>query len=73
MGIARALYKNAEIIILDEATSALDEITETQILEKIFEKKDLTVISISHRKNAIKNCNKVFEIKDKTIEQKIDD
>ncbi len=73
LGIARALYKNAEIVILDEATSALDEITETQILEKIFEKKDLTVISISHRKNAIKNCNKVFELKDKIIKQKIDD
>ena len=70
LGIARALYKNAEIIILDEATSALDEMTENKILNKIFKNKDLTVISISHRKNAIVNCNKIFEIKDKILEQK---
>jgi ATP-binding cassette, subfamily B, bacterial PglK len=70
IGIARALYKNVEIIVLDEATSALDEITETKILEKIFEKKAFTVVTISHRKNSIKNCNKIFEIQDKTIRLK---
>ena len=70
IGIARALYKNVEIIILDEATSALDEITETKILEKIFEKKTFTIVTISHRKNSVKDCNKIFEIKDKTLKQK---
>ena len=70
IGIARALYKNVEIIVLDEATSALDEITETKILEKIFEKKTFTIVTISHRKNSVKDCNKIFEIKDKTLKQK---
>ena len=70
IGIARALYKNVEIIVLDEATSALDEITETKILEKIFEKKAFTIVTISHRKNSVKDCNKIFEIKDKTLKQK---
>ena len=69
LGIARALYKSAKIIVLDEATSALDEITETKILEKLFENKECTIITISHRKNSIKNCNKIFEIKDKLVNQ----
>ena len=70
LGIARALYKNAKIIVLDEATSSLDEITETKILEKLFEIKDCTIITVSHRKNSIKDCNKIYEIKDKTLKQK---
>ena len=70
MGIARALYKNAKIRVLDEATSSLDEITETKILEKLFEIKDCTIITVSHRKNSIKDCNKIYEIKDKTLKQK---
>ena len=71
LGIARALYKSVEVIVLDEATSALDETTETKILEKIFERKEFTVVTISHRKNSIKNCNKIFEIKDKIIKKNL--
>ena len=67
---SKSSVQKCEIIILDEATSALDEMTENKILNKIFKNKDLTVISISHRKNAIVNCNKIFEIKDKILEQK---
>tara|TARA_B110000259_G_scaffold188326_1_gene246498 strand:- start:1335 stop:3083 length:1749 start_codon:yes stop_codon:yes gene_type:complete len=69
LGIARALYKNAKIIVLDEATSALDEITETKILEKLFEIKGHTIVTISHRKNSIKDCNKIYEIKDTLIKE----
>ena len=64
LGIARALYKNAKIIVLDEATSALDEKTETIILKKLFKHKNYTIVTISHRKNSIKDCNKIFEIKE---------
>jgi len=69
LGIARALYKNTKVIVLDEATSALDEKTETKILDKLFENKDYTIITISHRKNSIKNCNKIFEIKDSFLDR----
>ena len=62
IGIARALYKNTEVIVLDEATSALDEKTETKILEKLFENKDHTIVTISHRLNSIINCSKIFEL-----------
>lgn len=64
LGIARALYKNAKVIVLDEATSALDEKTETIILKKLFKHKNYTIVTISHRKNSIKDCNKIFEIKE---------
>jgi ABC-type bacteriocin/lantibiotic exporter with double-glycine peptidase domain len=64
IGIARALYREAEILILDEATSALDYDTETSIMQMIInEYKDKTLIIVSHRDNALKKCNKIFEIK----------
>ena len=67
LGIARALYRNPSIIILDEATSALDALTETKILEKIFENKDCTIVTISHRKKSLEYCNKVYEIKENNL------
>ena len=67
LGIARALYKSTKIIVLDEATSALDEITETKILEKLFENKECTIITISHRKKSLEYCNKVYEIKENNL------
>ena len=68
VGIARALYRDPSIIILDEATSALDEETEDKILDKIFKiNSDKTIIIISHRKNSLKYCNKIFEIDNKKI------
>jgi|TARA_B110001452_G_scaffold266385_1_gene273104 ABC-type multidrug transport system fused ATPase/permease subunit len=67
LGIARALYKNPKILILDEATNFLDDITEKKILQKLFEYRDKTIISISHRKNSLKNFNKIFEIRDMSL------
>ena len=68
LGIARALYKNPKILILDEATSFLDDVTETKILQKLFVYNDeKTIISISHRKNSLKDFNKIFEIKDMNV------
>jgi len=65
IGIARALYKNPEILVLDEATSALDNDTETAVMEAIDSlagKK--TLIIIAHRLTTIKNCDIVYEVKD---------
>jgi len=65
LGIARALYKEPSVIIFDEASSALDEKTENFIFEKLFDQsKEKTIIMISHKKNSLKFCNKLFEIKD---------
>ena len=62
IGIARALYKKANILILDEATSALDSVTEKQVMKAISESnKDLTIIIISHRLSTIKDCDVIYE------------
>jgi ABC-type multidrug transport system fused ATPase/permease subunit len=68
IAIARALYKDPEILVLDEATSALDEATEAKIMEEIYElSADKTLFIIAHRLSTIQNCNKVFRVENKTI------
>ena len=62
IGIARALYKDPEILFLDEATSALDNETEEKIIKNIKEFSSKTIIIITHRLSTITNCNKIFLI-----------
>ncbi len=70
IGIARALFKNSELLILDEPTSSLDAATENLVIDGINKlKSEKTIILISHRINTLKNCDKVFEIKDKIISE----
>jgi ABC-type bacteriocin/lantibiotic exporter with double-glycine peptidase domain len=64
IGIARAFYKNSNVIILDEATNALDYETEKRIIKSINDiKYKVTVIIISHRFNTLQGCNKIFILK----------
>lgn len=60
LGIARTLFFNPSIIILDESTSSLDEKTQERILDYIYNMKNKTIIAVSHRKNALKYCDKIF-------------
>jgi ATP-binding cassette subfamily B protein len=63
IGIARALYKQSEIIIFDEATSALDTLTENQVMSAIDElDSNLTIIIVAHRTSTLKNCNYVIDL-----------
>jgi len=64
IGIARALINDPELIILDEATSGLDFETENNILKTI-KKFRKTSIVVSHRLNALKNCDKIYLVKNK--------
>jgi len=65
IAIARALYDNPDILVLDEATSALDSETETAVMEAIDKLKgNKTLIIIAHRLTTIRNCDRVYEIKD---------
>ncbi len=65
VGIARALYKEADLLIFDEATSALDNLTEASIMREIETLgKDITVIVVAHRLNVLENYDQVLEIKD---------
>jgi ATP-binding cassette subfamily B protein len=63
IGIARALYKQADVIILDEATSALDEKTENLVMNEIYKiNKNITIIMVSHRISTMKNCDLIYEL-----------
>ena len=61
IGIARALYRDPEILILDEATSSLDQSTEKKIMRSIqYLKRKKTLIIITHRLSTVENCDKIF-------------
>jgi ABC-type multidrug transport system fused ATPase/permease subunit len=63
VGIARALYKNAEVIVLDEATSALDKETEMLVMDSIYSlKSKVTVLIISHRTETLNKCNQIIKV-----------
>lgn len=63
IGIARAIYKEADLIIFDEATSALDSKTENKVMKSI-EKlgDDLTIIIVAHRVSTLKSCDRIIEL-----------
>ena len=69
MAIARALYRNPDIIIFDEATSALDVKIEHDITDMLNQNlaKDKTMIAIAHRLSTLKSCNKLVYMKDGEI------
>ena len=68
IGIARALYKNADILIFDEATSSLDNKTENQVMEQISKLYDkITIVIIAHRLSTLKGCDLIIEIEDGAV------
>lgn len=63
IGIARALYKSAEVIILDEATSALDNNTENSLMQTIKGlNHNLTIIIVAHRLTTLIGCDRIIEL-----------
>jgi ABC-type multidrug transport system fused ATPase/permease subunit len=68
IGIARALYKESDVIILDEATSALDAKTEAAVMKAIYDfNKKITVIIVAHRLTTLKQCSQIIELSEGRI------
>ncbi|MDA9285262.1 ABC transporter ATP-binding protein/permease [Pseudomonadales bacterium] len=63
IGIARALYKNSDVIVFDEATSALDTVTEQAVMDAIDTlNSDLTILIVAHRLSTLKKCDLIVEV-----------
>jgi len=65
IGIARALYRDPQLLIFDEATASLDNNTEELVIKSIINlKREKMIIMVAHRLSTLVNCDKVFEIKE---------
>jgi ABC-type multidrug transport system fused ATPase/permease subunit len=63
IGIARALYRNADVLVFDEATSALDNETETAVMEAVYcLDRNLTVLIIAHRVSTLRRCDRTLHL-----------
>ena len=70
IGIARALYKQARVLIFDEATSALDTNTESAVMEAIEGlSRDLTLVMIAHRLSTLSHCDRVIQLANSSVEK----
>ncbi len=69
LAIARALYRNVEILVFDEATSALDTKTEQEVTEAIEQlgNEDITLFVVAHRYTTLKGCDKIYELSNGSI------
>lgn len=63
IGIARALYKQATVLVFDEATSALDNVTEQEVMCAIENlNRDLTILIIAHRLTTLRHCDTIIQL-----------
>ena len=63
IGIARALYKQANVLIFDEATSALDNETEQSVMDAIKDLgEEVTILIIAHRLTTLKGCDEIIKL-----------
>ena len=63
IGIARALYKNAQLLVFDEATSALDGETEAAVIGAIENLgRELTIVLIAHRLTTLRGCDVIYRL-----------
>ncbi len=68
IGIARAIYRNPQILIFDEATSALDTETEKEVLDSIYRLRGkITIVIVSHRESTLKSCDHVYMVSEGKI------
>ena len=70
IGLARMLYFDDDIFLLDEPTSALDNKSELKFVDLIKKfKKYKTIIISTHKKNVLRNCDKIYAVKNKKLKR----
>ena len=70
IGIARALYKKANVLIFDEATSSLDSDTEEAVMRSILTlDREITIIMIAHRLTTLADCDRIIHLEQGRIER----
>ena len=70
IGLARALYKQAKVLVFDEATSALDNATEVSVMEAIDGlDRDLTILLIAHRITTLSRCDTILELEHGSVKR----
>jgi ABC-type multidrug transport system fused ATPase/permease subunit len=70
IGIARALYKQADVIVFDEATSALDNETEREVMQAIENLGDhLTILIVAHRVTTLAKCTQIVELAEGAVQR----
>ena len=63
LSLARAFYRQAELLVLDEATSALDNKTEHDVMQALdLVGRRCTIVVIAHRLSTVKKCDRIYEI-----------
>lgn len=67
VALARSFYRDAPIIVLDEPTSAIDALAESRIFKRLFEEKQRTIVTISHRLSTVKKADVIYVIEDGRI------
>jgi ABC-type multidrug transport system fused ATPase/permease subunit len=71
LGIARALYRDASVLIMDEATSSLDAAAESDITDMLAaQRQGRTIILVAHRMSALRHCDVVYELANGRITRK---
>ena len=70
IAIARAIFSDSPVLLLDESTSALDEKTEKQVLQNLRQMTNKTVVIVTHRKAALKICDRILEFTENGVIEK---
>lgn len=67
LALARNFYRDSPVVILDEPTSAIDALAESRIFKRLFEKRDKTIITISHRLSTVKRADCIYVLENGAI------
>ena len=71
ISIARALYRNPDVLILDEPTSALDKVMEDKIINNLLIfKKEITIILVTHKENILNGFDKIYKFENRKLIEK---